>query len=63
MQKNLRRDFRSAFRNVRGIIIPTVWRFERAFQRDLFLFRPFNTFRETTLERVINAILVSSYSA
>ena len=29
-------------------------------ERDLFLCRPFSTFRETTLERVMNAILVSS---
>ena len=60
MQKNLRRDFRSAFRNVRERTIITVWRFERAFQRDRFLFRPLSTFQETTLEHAMKAILVSS---
>ena len=57
--KSLRRDFRNAFRKVRGRIILTDWSFERAFQRDIFLFRPFSTFRETTLERVMNVIQIT----
>ena len=60
MQKNFCRDFRSALRKVRGRIILTVWRFEGAFQRHLFLFREFSAFQEATLERVMNAIPVSS---
>ena len=31
----------------------TLWRFERALQRDVFRFRSFSTFRETTSERVM----------
>ena len=59
----LLQGFRSAFRKVRGRIILTVWRFEKAFHRDLFLFRPFSTFWERTLESVVNAILISSKNA
>ena len=41
MSKQLAPGWLSAFCKVRGRINRTVWHFERAFQRDLFLFRPF----------------------
>ena len=63
MQKTCAGILEVAFRKVRGRIILTVSRFERAFQRYRFLFKPFSTFQETTLERVMNAGLVSSWSA
>ena len=51
----MRLDFRMAVSKDRESILPFVWCFQRALalQRDVFRFRSFSTFRETTSERVM----------
>ena len=46
-----------------GRKILTVWRFERALQRDVFHFRSFSTFRETTSERAMRVMSHGAYCA
>ena len=50
--KILHRKFQSEIPNKRGTNILAVLRFETPFDRDVFRFDPFSTFRETTFERV-----------
>ena len=58
----MRLDFRSESSNKREISILAVLRFEKPFERDVFRFNPFSTFRDTTFVRVNwNAILVSRH--
>ena len=62
--KNLRLDFWSAIREDRGRKILTVWRFERALQRDVFRFRSFTESGFLRKDfRAGYAILVSSHDA
>ena len=56
------RNFWSESPNKRETSILAVLRFEKPFERDVFRFNPFSTFRETTFVRVYwNAILVSRH--
>ena len=57
------RNFWSESPNKRETSILAVLCFEKPFERDVFRFNPFRTFRETTFVRVYsNAILVSRHS-
>ena len=56
------RSFFSERPHKRETSILAVLRFEKPFERDVFRFNPFSTFRETTFVRVYwNAILVSRH--
>ena len=56
-------NFGSESPNKRETSILAVLRFEKPFERDVFRFNLFSTFRETTFVRVYwNAILVSRHS-
>ena len=56
------RNFWSESPSKRKTSILAVLRVEKPFERDIFRFNPFSTFRETTFVRVyLNAILVSHH--
>ena len=58
----LERNFWSENPNKRETSISAVLRLDKPFERDVFRFNPFRTFRETTFVRVYsNAILVSRH--